>query len=179
MTCHRTKRYPREKVARNGVNRCWMLEHLSEAKYPRLALALITAVKNPCQIAAEARISEDVLLDVVFGRDDLTCSEWHDIADAFRNSVGVPPCVSWLQAPDVYYDSAEDTAELLQAINRAFSFVSASHPAHKPGIELLKMRPMPHEAAVFAFDFMDMGKAGVRRAMQTKPRCASLSNGCT
>lgn len=69
-----TQKHPIDRM-HGGVSREWLVEQLPKAKYPNMLLEVAMHPYYPCTLCSFARITEDVLVDVLLGDDSMLADE--------------------------------------------------------------------------------------------------------
>lgn len=76
------KKYPTD---RGAIDRKWLLTQLPEAKYPNALLEVALHPYFSDTLCNFAYVTDDVLIDFVMGRDELTASEFFELLRGLSN----------------------------------------------------------------------------------------------
>lgn len=169
MNIYKTTKYPRSKQRAEGVDRAWLLSQLPNAKYPNALLSLALHSTPPWTVAACARITEDVLLDFVFGRESLSACEIHAIGFALGDNRETVDA-SYITDEEMAYISDDELDEYLQGARDAYSHMDKKHPVRKLLPELFKMRPLPCDVAFAPCYIVERTPEEIEWNRRAKPR---------
>ena len=161
-------RYPVDKK-NGGVSRAWLLEQCHTAKYPNLLMEIALHPAPPAYIALQCGISEDVLIDILLGKDDFIVAEAMKLRNVLQTDVGFPVYDFIFSNSLAPYEETEDGNGLKEARQDAKK-LKFKHPA-VPLIKRLLLEDVPPAVAVMALDaFDDYQKPEHERRVQITPR---------
>jgi len=173
MNIYKTTRYPRSTKRTEGVDRAWLLNQLDKAKHPTALLCIALHPAAPFAIAAAAKITEDLLIDFLFGKEELSNHELRAIGIALGND-DCPASPDYLLREDMNMIPEDELAEEVASALNAYRHMDRKHPIYKLYPQLLKMRPLPGEIPYAAAIHEEYTAADLEWANRMKPRPASL-----
>lgn len=161
-------RYPVDK-RNGGVSREWLLGQRFTAKYPNLLVEIALHPAPPALIAIKAGISEDVLIDILLGKDLISYNESRALIKAMHTYTGYPtPDFVFSHALDCDH-SCED-GDCLKEARRAARALKYKHPAVPLLKRLLREANPPHAALMMLDSYSDYQKPEYARSAQITPR---------
>lgn len=161
-------RYPVDKK-HGGVSRAWLVEQLHVAKYPNLLLEVALNPAPPALIAIKSGVSEDVLVDIILGKDDITWDETQALREALLTDVGYP-CYDFAFSKELDpYEETEDGNGLKEA-RRDARKLKYKHPAVPIIKKLLRQETPPAVVIRMLNAFDDYQKPEYSRRAQVTPR---------
>lgn len=161
-------RYPVDKK-NGGVSRAWLLDQRHTAKYPNLLVEIALHPAPPALTAVRIGVSEDVLVDILLGKDEITFGEAKRLREALRSDAGYP-CFDYLFSGKLACDYSSEDAAMLKETRRDARKLKGKHPA----IALVKAmvkEDAPPRAAVTAVDtYSDYLHPEYARRIKITPR---------
>lgn len=176
MNIYKTTRYPRCRKRSEGVDRAWLLSQLPNAKHPDALLAIALHWDAPWSIAARARITEDVLIDFLLGRDGLSAEEIRVIGFALGTGREFV-CESYIKGEALTFVNDEDLDEYQQDMKDAYSRMDKKHPVCKLLPGLFEMRPLPLEVSSAPINIIERTPDEIEWSSRIKPRSAAMKGG--
>lgn len=165
-------RYPVDKK-HGGVSRAWLIEQRHTAKYPNLLLEIALHPAPPALTAVRIGVSEDVLVDILLGKDQISWGEAKELRDALRTDVGYP-CYEFAFSSSLDCDNTCEDGDGLKEARRDARKLKGKHPAI-PLIKALVKGENPPRAAVMAIDFYsDYQRPEYARKVMITPRTLPL-----
>lgn len=165
-------RYPVDKK-NGGVSRAWLLEQRHAAAYPNLLVEIALHPAPPALTAIRIGVSEDVLVDILLGKDQISWGEAQCLRDAMRTDVGYPRyeyVFSKTLNCNNFYEEESDLKEARRDARK----LKGKHPAI-PLIKALVKEENPPHAALMAIDFYrDFQRPEYARRVQITPRALPL-----
>lgn len=134
------KKYP---TMHGDIDRRWLLTQLSEAKYPNMLLELALHPYYSSSLCNFAYVTDDVLIDFVLGKDEMTASEMFGLCRGLSNYK--------FESVDFMITKSLQLCGDKQRIRQAKTIVENvcqrfSHPALPLLLELLSLEGVPVSA---------------------------------
>ncbi len=165
-------RYPVDK-RNGGVSRAWLLDQRHSARYPNLLVEIALHPAPPALIALKAGVSEDVLVDILLGKDSISYNEAQALRKALYTDAGYPNYDYAFSEALSPYEETED-GDSLKTARKEVRKLKGKHPAI-PLIKKLLKEDVPPHAAVAALDFYwDYLKPEYARRAKITPRMRPL-----
>jgi hypothetical protein len=161
-------RYPVDKK-NGGVSRSWLLDQRHTAKYPNLLVEIALHPAPPALIAFRSGLTEDVLVDILLGKDSISYDEAQGLREALHTDTGYP---SYEFAFKNTLSSFEETEAggILKESRRDARKLKGKHPAIPLIKAILKEEAPPHAALMMLDAYRDYMQPEYVRRVQITPR---------
>lgn len=165
-------RYPVDKK-HGGVSRAWLLDQRHTAKYPNLLVEIALYPAPPALIAIKSGISEDVLVDILLGKDSISYDEAQGLREAMHTDSGYPS-YEFAFSHTLDCDNSCEDGDCLKEARRDARKLKGKHPAIPLLKKLIKEDNPPHAALMILDCYSDYQKPEYARRVQITPRRLSL-----
>lgn len=161
-------RYPVDKK-NGGVSRAWLLGQRHVAKYPNLLVEIALHPAPPALIAIKAGLSEDVLIDILLGKDSISMKEACALRKAMVTDVGFINLDFAFREELSPYSETED-GDGLKSARKDIREIKIKHPAIPLLKKILKEEVPPQSAVSILYAYYDYQKNEYERRIQITPR---------